>query len=176
MEKETGNRLEIEKPRQDARTARTNLETSLERLTAEPGVTIEQISRINTVLASSHRFAHAIMALEAGLPLSPTVPPREEFRMFVADVEKTVSLLEEILAGEKVVERKFPNLREDHNRLIAAGNPEKQRYGLVNIEADRITNSLNTLREEIVAWIRLVRAQSDAGPISLLGGIGKKRA
>src|SRR5262249_41296048 len=117
MEKATGSRLEIEKPRQDARTARTNLETSLERLTAEPGVTTEQISRINTMLASSHRFAHAIMALEAGLPLTPTVPPREEFRTFVADVEKTVSLLEEILAGEKVPERRFPNLREDHNRL-----------------------------------------------------------
>src|SRR5262249_50988123 len=126
------------------------------------------------MLASSHRFAHAIMALEAGLPLTPAVPARNEFRTFVGDVDKTVSLLEEILAGEKVVERKFPNLREDHNRLIAAGDSDKQRYALVNIEADRMTNSLNTLREEIIAWARLVRSQS--GPISLLAGIGPKKA
>ena len=129
------------------------------------------------MLASSHRFAHAIMALEAGLPLRPSVPARNEFRTFSADVEKTVSLLEEILAGEKVAERKFPNLREDYNRLIAAGDPDTQRYALVNIEADRITNSLNTLREETVAWMRLVRAHSNTtGPLSLLAGIGPKKS
>ncbi|HJZ63868.1 MAG TPA: FUSC family protein [Candidatus Acidoferrum sp.] len=177
MEKETGKRLEIERPRQDARTARTNLEASLNRLAAEPGVTSEQITRINTMLATSHRFAHAIMALEAGLPLTPPVPAREEFLVFVADVEKTVSLLEEILGGEKVVERKFPDLREDHNRLVMVGEPEKQRYALVNIEADRITNSLNTLREEIIAWMRLVRAQSaTSGPLSLRAEIGPKKS
>ena len=176
MEKETGNRLEIERPRQNARTARTNLEASLERIMAEPGVTPEQITRINTMLATSHRFARSIMALEAGLPLTPPVPARGEFQIFVADVEETVTLLEEILAGNKVPEKKFPDLREDHNRLVAAGDPEKQRYALVNVEADRITNSLNTLREEIVVWMRLVRAQSVMlGPISLLTGIGLKK-
>jgi uncharacterized membrane protein YccC len=160
VEKETGNRLVIEQPRQSARTARTNLETSLQRLAAEPGATPEQLSRISAMLATSHRFAHAVMALEAGLPLTPAVPARNEFRIFGADVEKTLSLLEEILAGGKVSEKKFPDLRDDHNRLIAAGDPEKERYALVNIEADRMTNSLNTLREEIVAWMRLARGRS----------------
>lgn len=160
IEKETGNRLVIEQPRQNARTARTNLEASLERLAAEPGTTPEQLSRISAMLATSHRFMHAVMALEAGLPLTPAVPGRNEFRIFGADVEKTISLLEEILAGGKVLEKEFPDLREDHNRLIAAGDPQKERYALVNIEADRMTNSLNTLREEIVAWMRLTRAHS----------------
>jgi len=54
-----------------------------------------------------------------------------------------------------VAGKKFPNLREDHNRIIAAGDPENQRYALVNIEADRMTNSLNTLREEILEWARM---------------------
>jgi hypothetical protein len=114
------------------------------------------------MLASSHRFAHAIMALEAGLPLTPPVPARQEFRVFTTDVEKTIALLEEVLTGGKVAEKKFPNLREDHNRLIAAGDPEKQRYALVNIEADRMTNSLNTLREEILAWARMRRGATAA--------------
>ncbi len=114
------------------------------------------------MLASSHRFAHAIMALEAGLPLTPPVPAREEFRVFAVDVEKTLALVKDVLSGEKVAERKFPNLREDHNRLIAAGDPEKQRYALVNIETDRMTNSLNTLREEILAWARMRRGVAAA--------------
>src|SRR5439155_23760054 len=85
-------RFEIERARQDGRTARTNLEASVERLAAEPGTTPDQIQRINAILASSHRFAHAVMALEAGLPLTPDVPARSEFRVFAADVEKTLFL------------------------------------------------------------------------------------
>jgi hypothetical protein len=27
-----------------------------------------------------------------------------------------------------------------------------ERYALVNIETDRVTNSLNTMREQILAW------------------------
>src|SRR5882672_10060822 len=159
-EKGSVERFEIERARQEGRTARTNLEASVERLAAEPGATPDQIERVNAILASSHRFAHAVMALEAGLPLTPDVPARSEFRGFAADVEKTLSLLEEILSGGRVPEKKFPNLREDHTSLLAAGDPEKERYALVNIEADRMTNSLNTLREEIVAWSRLGRGQS----------------
>jgi len=155
--KEYVDSLAIEKPRQNSRTARTNLESSLERLAAEPWVTSEQINRLNAMLASSHRFAHAIMALEAGLPRTPSVPARQDVRVFMADVEKTLELLEEVLTGGKVAEKKFPNLREDHNRIIAAGDPEKQRYALVNIETDRMTNSLNTLREEILEWARMRR-------------------
>ena len=175
MEKGSVERFEIERARQDGRTARTNLEASAERLAAEPGVTPDQIQRINAILASSHRFAHAVMALEAGLPLTPDVPARSEFRVFAADVEKTLLLLEGIVSGGKVPEKKFPNLREDHTRLLAAGDPEKERYALVNIEADRMTNSLNTLREEIVAWSRLGRGQSalESGIVPVAAGQGK---
>ncbi|MBS1840540.1 MAG: FUSC family protein [Acidobacteria bacterium] len=166
VEKETVGALALELPRQNSRTARTNLESSLERLAAEPGVTPEQINRVNAMLASTHRFAHAIMALEAGLPLTPPVPARQEFRIFAADVEETLALLEEALSGGKVAEKQFPNLREDHNLLIAAGDPERQRYALVNIEADRMTNSLNTLREEILEWARMRRDANTAESLS----------
>ena len=168
-----GSGFAIERPRQNARTARTNLEASLERLAAEPGVTSEQKSGPNTILATSHRFAHAIMALEAGSPLTPPVPARAEFRAFSADVEKTVLLLEEILSGGKVHEKQFPDPREDHTRLIAAGDLEKQRYARVNTEADRMTNSLNTLREEIVAWMRLIRGHSVTDSSSATAPQGK---
>jgi hypothetical protein len=42
-------------------------------------------------------------------------------------------------------------LREDHHALVAEGGAGTLRYELVNVETDRITNSLNTLSEQIVS-------------------------
>lgn len=151
---------ERERTRQAARTARTNLETSLERLAVEPAVTQEQIAQANGMLASSHRFAHAMMALEAGIPdaESKNQPPaRPEFRQFAAAVDETLQLLAVKIRGEKVAERDFPDLRKAHLWLASSGDPQLERYALSNIEADRMTNSLNTLREQVYAWKRLNR-------------------
>jgi len=151
---------ERERTRQAARTARTNLETSLERLAVEPGVTHEQIAQANAMLASSHRFAHAMMALEAGIPSADSArkaPPRPEFQSFAAAVDQTLTLLATKIRGEKAAERNFPDLREAHLRLANSGDPQLERYALSNVEADRMTNSLNTLREQVFAWKRLNR-------------------
>jgi len=151
-----------ERTRQTARTARSNLETSLERLAAEPGITQEQVSQVNAMLASSHRFAHAMMALEAGIPAASArgpaqPPPRPEFRRFADAVNITLKLLAVKMRGEKVAERDFPDLRESYLQLASSGDPRLQRYALTNVEADRMTNSLNTLREQVFAWKRLRR-------------------
>jgi hypothetical protein len=46
--------------------------------------------------------------------------------------------------------RNQPDLREHHHRLADAARSETLRYALVNEETDRITNSPNTVREQIV--------------------------
>jgi uncharacterized membrane protein YccC len=145
---------ERERTRQNGRTARSNLEASLERLRAEPGTTAEQLTRLYAMLASSHRFAHAMMALEAALPHTQQASPRPQVAVFRKDVEKTLELLAKVLQGEQVASREFPDLREDHNRLVQAVDSAQERYALVNIEADRMTNSLNTLREQILEWVQ----------------------
>jgi uncharacterized membrane protein YccC len=58
---------ERERTRQAARTARSNLETSIERLAVEPGISASQLAQANAMLASLHRFAHAMIALKAGI-------------------------------------------------------------------------------------------------------------
>ena len=151
-----------ERTRQAARTARSNLETSLERLAAEPGITQERLSQANAMLASSHRFAHAMMALEAGIPARSAQgqiqpPPRPEFRKFAEALEMTLKLLAAKIRGEKVAERDFPDLRENYLRLASSGDPRLERYALTNVEADRMTNSLNTLREQVFRWKRRSR-------------------
>jgi len=116
---------------------------------------------VNALLAASHRFAHAMIELEANIPQAPAQEPRPEFRVFADDVEKTLKLLAGKLSGEHTVEREFPDLREAYSRLVRAGDPQIARYATTNLEADRMANSLNTLREQVFAWHRNARTELD---------------
>jgi uncharacterized membrane protein YccC len=151
---------ERDRTRQAARTARSNPETSIERLAAELGISALQLAQANAMLASSHRFAHAMIALEAGIPQAEAAPPQLEFGAFADAVERTLELLSAKLRGERVTEREFPDLREAYLRFTQTTDPQLERYAFVNVEADRMTNSLNTLREQIFAWKRGLAAQS----------------
>jgi len=156
---ETSSAHELDRARLRARMARTNLEASIDRLSAEPGTTAEQMSQLNALLVSSHRFVHAVMALDAGWLHTAAVPARTAFGTFAADVEKTLELLAAALRGKHVQLNEFPDLREDYHVLVQSGDQKIERYALVNVEADRIANSLNTLREQVMD---LVRAKSAA--------------
>jgi uncharacterized membrane protein YccC len=140
----------LDATRQAARLARSNLEASADRLSAEPYQS--QLSALNDILASSLRLMHALMALEAGLYKSQYVAPRDAFRKFSHDVERTLYFLAASLRGSAIHPGDLPDLREDHHALLRSGDSHVERFALVNIETDRVTNSLNTLREQIVAW------------------------
>jgi uncharacterized membrane protein YccC len=141
---------ELDSTRQAARLARSNLEASVDRLSAEPYKS--QLTALTDMLASSHRLVHALMALESGLYQSKFVTPRDAFRTFSHDVEKTLYFLAASLRGSAIHPGDLPDLREDHHALLRSGDSHVERYALVNIETDRITNSLNTLREQIISW------------------------
>jgi uncharacterized membrane protein YccC len=145
---------ELDRARMTARVSRSNLEASLERLASEPGTTAKQINRLNALLSSTHRFVHSIMALDAGWLQTAIVPARPEFRVFAGDIEKTLTLLAEALREKRVTDKEFPDLRADHNRLVESGDSRVERYALVNVESDRLTNSLNTAREQVLGWVR----------------------
>ncbi len=138
--------------RMSARRSRSNAETSVDRLGAEPRVDPGLPRLANAMLASSHRFIHAVMSLEAGLVRSRSAPPREEFRTFSHDLEKTLYFVAARLRGSPVVPGDLADLREEHNRLVHSGDTLNERYALVNVETDRMTNSLNTLAEQVFLW------------------------
>ncbi|HUS08082.1 MAG TPA: FUSC family protein [Bryobacteraceae bacterium] len=144
---------ELDRTRVAARLARSNLEASADRASAEPGIAAQGVSYLDSMLASSHRLAYAMMALEAGLSSSRSVPAREAFDTFANDVDLTLYYLAAALRGSPLRRGDLPDLREDHHRLIRSGNSSSERYALVNVETDRLTNSLNTLSEEVLAWI-----------------------
>jgi uncharacterized membrane protein YccC len=157
VQNETSSAVELDRLRLRARMARTNLEASIDRLGAEPGTTAKQMNHLNALLASSHRFVHAVMALDAAWLHTAAVPSRTAFRTFAADVERTLELLAAALRGKHVQLNEFPDLREDHHILVQSGNQKIERYALVNVEADRIVNSLNTLREQVMERVRQER-------------------
>ena len=145
---------ELDRARQNCRLARSNLEASATRLGTEPGVDPARLTSLSSILANSHRLIHAVMSLEAGLYRSRPVPARAAFRTFANDVDATLYFLAAGLRGARIEPATLPDLREDHHALLQAGDPRTERYAMVNIETDRITNSLNTLAGEVLPWVR----------------------
>ncbi|MFN7995778.1 MAG: FUSC family protein [Bryobacteraceae bacterium] len=144
---------DLDRVRLAARLARSNLETAIDRWRLEPRNSSESIRRLSGAMAASHRLVHAIMALEAGLSSSRPVPARQPFARFANDVELTLYYLAAALRGSPVDRASLPDLREDHHELVHSPEALTERYALVNIETDRITNSLNTLSEELLRWL-----------------------
>jgi uncharacterized membrane protein YccC len=144
-----GSDLAIE--RAAGRLARTNLEAAIQRSLAEPGTSVEATARLQGILASCRRLAHALLALEAALgDGTPSAP----LRQLAADIEATLTRLTSLLRGSTSPAEPWPDLRQDHRALMQSAGPDESQSLLV-IEADRITNAMNTLREEIQAWASL---------------------
>jgi uncharacterized membrane protein YccC len=136
-----------------ARLARSNLEASVDRFNAEPFTPQRSVQAMSRILANSHRLIHALMALEAGLSTSQPVPARKAFKPFANHLELAMYLLAASLRGSQVELEHIPDLREDHHALTHSEESLTERYALVNVETDRITNSVNTLAEEILGWV-----------------------
>jgi uncharacterized membrane protein YccC len=139
--------------RMAARLARSNMESSFERLRAEPATRLEVISLIASIMANSHRFVRAMMAVEVVSP--ELAPARPAFRVFAADVDRVLDALIRALRGDASSLRDLPDLREDHHSLVSSAASAISRYDLINEETDRMTNSLNTLAEQVTHWIAL---------------------
>jgi uncharacterized membrane protein YccC len=148
----------LERARRGARSARANLEASIDRLGSEPGTTREQLVRLSAVLASSHRFVHALMALDAIFSHQPALANSLPLKNFMSKLEETLALRASTLRGVRAPAKDFPNLREEHRLMVQSrtteANSATARFDSINIEADRITNSVNTLAEQIMQWTR----------------------
>jgi uncharacterized membrane protein YccC len=139
----------LDETRRALRLARSNAEASVDRVSAEPGMTAERLDCLTSILAHSHALMHAMMALEAGVTGVGTSNPPSEFRAFAYDVDFTLYFLAAALRGSSAASRTLPKLREDHTRLLQAREHFSPAYEFVLIETDRLTTALNTLREQV---------------------------
>jgi len=146
---------ELDRSRLAGRLARSNLEASVDRLMGEPGTSPERLQLLSAMMASSHRVVHAMMGLEAGLSRSRPAPAREAFRKYANALEVTLYSLAEALRGSPLRREDLPPLRDHHLALVASGDSLTERYALVNVETDRLTNSTDTLGEQILEWLAM---------------------
>ena len=143
----------LDRTRDEWRRTRSNAEGSVDRVGSEPGVSSQKVDCLTSMLASSHAFVHATMGLEAGILQNPPQTPPEAFRAFANDVEFTLYFLAAALRGSLSASTTLPQLREDHRRLVEARENFSSLDEFVLIETDRLTVSLNTLREQVLRYV-----------------------
>jgi uncharacterized membrane protein YccC len=139
---------DMDRTRIAGRLARSNLEASLDRLTAEPGTPASTLKSLSAVLAGTHRMVHSMMAMEAAVDAS-LVRVDGAFGNFANHVELELYLLAAALRGSPVDRSNLPDLRQDHRGMLEKGDVE----ALLATETDRITNSVNTVAEELFHWL-----------------------
>src|SRR5437763_5701775 len=89
----------LEHTRLRARLARSNAEASADRLAAEPVTDTKLVNSLNAILAGSHDFVHAVMALETGLSLTRTGNDIRALEAFSGEVIETLHTLSSLLRG-----------------------------------------------------------------------------
>ena len=142
----------VDERRAEWRRARTEAEASVDRVASEPGSSQATVDCLNSILASSHALIHAIMGLEAGVIQTTAHTTPDVFRRFANDVEFTLYYLAVALRGSRFANRTLPELREDHRRMVDARGSFSAADQYVLLETDRLTVSLNTLREQVVRY------------------------
>jgi uncharacterized membrane protein YccC len=145
-------KINRDRARVAARLARSNLEASIERASVEPGVSAERLALLSAILASTRRMARALLALEAAIGPNGAAPVPQPFRTFADDADLTLYYLAALLRGSAIAADLLPDLRADHSALLKSLEHAGQPYALLDTEADRLTNAVNTLSEEVFRW------------------------
>jgi hypothetical protein len=147
----------LERERLAWRRARTNVEASVDRVISEPGITAGKRDTLLSMLASSHALMLSIFGLEAGIGRGQQHTAPEALQTFAHDVDFTLYHLAAALRGSKPASDTLPKLREDHRKLVETRDGFSQNDGYVLAETDRLTVSLNTLREQVMRYVGLAR-------------------
>ncbi len=149
-------RTQLQEARAASRLARTNAQASVGRVEAEPATAREQIELGRAVLSHTHRFIHAMLAVDAlRVPLreSGGVASLVPFLGAAAEtLRDTADAVEQDTSGRAHASGQLRALQEDVVAALAddpdqAGGPDGAAT-LVDA-TDRIANSLDTLRAEL---------------------------
>jgi uncharacterized membrane protein YccC len=143
--------VDLEKERLAWRRARSNVEASVDRVISEPGITALKRDTLLSMLASSHALMLAVVGLEAGMLRGEK--SIEALGAFMRDVDSTLYFLAQALTGSKPASDSLPQLREDHRKLVQATKGLAQADDYLLVETDRLTVSLNTLREQVMRYV-----------------------
>lgn len=139
----------LETARLNWRLARSNAEASVDRFSGEPGAAPERLALLNSMLASSHAVVYSVMVVEAELRHLPPAEPDPAGRVFIRDVAFTLYYLAAALRGSASALEGLPDLRKSRRLLMEKREALAPGYDFLSEETNRLTVSLNTLREQV---------------------------
>jgi uncharacterized membrane protein YccC len=155
-------KTELHAARAAARLARTNAQASVDRAAAEPVEGQREVELGRAVLAHTHRFVHAVLALDA-----VRVPVREagglpELAGFLAAAGESLDAARTALATGEVPAAP-PKLRPRQDQLrvavTSAAGIDAGTASAVVEASDRVTNSLDTLLAELRRQLSVASAR-----------------
>ncbi len=135
-----------------ARLARSNAEASVDRIAAEPRTSRERFALLGAMLASSHSFVHAVMAMESGLYYTKPVPTRAATGDFANHMIDALRVISSWLRETNGRAAAIPDLRAAQTRILRSPVAPAERYTLIDRETDRATVAVNTLAEQARRW------------------------
>ena len=143
----------LNEARNSWRLKRSAAEGAVDRVLSEPGSARAKTDCLRSILASSFGLGHAVMGLEASLIQKNNVKTAPlEFEQFARDVEFTLYFLSGALRGSAFAYQTLPQLREDYRRMIDSPEAAATLDQYVVAETDRLTVSLNPLREQVARY------------------------
>jgi uncharacterized membrane protein YccC len=144
----------LENARLNWRLARSNAEASVDRFSGEPGATPERLGLMNSMLASSHAVVYSVMVLEAELRHLPQTGAYAMGRAFLHDAEFMLYFLAAALRGVPSAMEGLPDLRKSRLLLMQSREGLAPGDDFLSEETNRLTVSLNTLREQVEQFNR----------------------
>ncbi|MBN6148721.1 FUSC family protein [Xanthomonas sp. AmX2] len=146
-----GRMAALAETRAAARTARTNVQASIERLRGEPRRrrNLQELKLAESLLANANRLIRASLSLEAVLRDSPPLPPLPELDGFRAQAAQALAQLAEGLGDGRAPPA--ATLRQDERRLAdalaARAQDADQAPALLALAdtCDRVADSVGTL-------------------------------
>ena len=144
----------LQRLRAAARLARSNAQTSVDTARAEPVSSRGQVELGETVLAHTHRFAHALLMVEAVRPALLAAGPPPQLQELWHRCERVLVQCARAIAAD-TAPRHVPNLRTAQEDFAALARADPARVGGAEAAGalldatDRIANSLDTLTAEL---------------------------
>lgn len=140
--------------------ARFHYEAASGRFSMERGASFEDLKVLSAVTVASNRFAHSMIAVEAGSSLKFSEEQIKAFAAFAESVERSLILLCEALRGREVPRNEFPDVRSAYVQFAESQEKASEQYAIIYEETDRMTNSLVTLTEQVLRRLFNKRSQN----------------
>jgi uncharacterized membrane protein YccC len=149
----TADRVTLQRTRAACRLARSNAQASVDRARSEPVRAQAEVELGRTVLAHTHRFVHAMLAVDAVRVALREVGGSPQLRQFLDAAGEAVDAARvALLAGEQPPP--LPSLRPRQEELAVQLLADRHRLGTETATTlihatDRITNSVDTVIAEL---------------------------